>query len=148
MEGFDIVQQGILEPETGTCHARDGTPESPQSQGPKTVAQAVLSSVYRELDESVRMHLAELARFAVNEEDDRRVAELARQEVPKLVSAVRTLLVEHRPDARGHCPTCRPGLFRRRLAAPCRAYLAAHLCLMNIEDMGMKKRTDRLPIAN
>lgn len=142
------MQQGTLEPEIGTCHARDGTPRSAQSQDPQTVVKAALSSVYGELDESVRMHLAELARFTVNEEDDQRVAELARQEVPKLVSAVRTLLVEHQPDAHGHCPTCRRGVFRRRLIAPCRAYLAAHLCLMNIEDMHTKKRTDRVRSAN
>ena len=102
-----------------------------------------MSSVYRELDESVRAHLADIARCALKE-DDGRVAELAREEVPKLVAAVRTLLAEHQPDANGNCPACRRGSFlRRRTTAPCRAYLAAHLCLMSTEDSDMKNLGDK-----
>ena len=46
-------------------------------------------------------------------------------ELPKIITALRALLDEHRPDERGRCLTCRSRRFSRKLPSPCRAYLAA-----------------------
>jgi hypothetical protein len=83
------------------------------------------------LQMSVHHRLTELTR-SVNSADKDELAGTAREQIPGLVEAVRSLLAAHRPDARGGCPTCRPRtfrLFRRRTPAPCRAYVAAHLTL-------------------
>lgn len=87
------------------------------------------SSLFGQLDRSLHDRLGSLVSRALRGDDDT-VLGLARVEVPKLVTALRALLDEHQPDERGRCPTCRRGRLRRKLPAPCRAYLAAHLCLM------------------
>jgi hypothetical protein len=65
--------------------------------------------------------------------DSRKLAGLARAEIPLLVAALRDTLEEHRPDSRGRCPVCRTRFtrprFRRRAHTPCRAYLAVQLRL-------------------
>ncbi|HEX3790491.1 MAG TPA: hypothetical protein VHW44_21680 [Pseudonocardiaceae bacterium] len=87
------------------------------------------SSLFGQLDRSLHDRLGDLVRKA-ERGDDETVLDLARSELPKMVSALRALLDEHRPDDRGRCPTCRRKRFSRRLPSPCRAYLTAHLCLM------------------
>ena len=66
---------------------------------------------------------------------------LARVELPKVVTALRALLDEHQPDERGRCATCRRRRFSRRLPAPCRAYLTAHLCLLAVEEEAVHGQT-------
>ncbi|HWE91678.1 MAG TPA: hypothetical protein VG317_19610 [Pseudonocardiaceae bacterium] len=85
--------------------------------------------LFGQLDRSLRAHLGDLVRTA-RHGDESTVIDLARDEVPKIVTALRSLLEEHRPDEHGRCPTCRTRRFRRQLPAPCRAYLTAHLCLV------------------
>jgi hypothetical protein len=89
---------------------------------------SVPSSVFSHLDKSLHDHLSDLVRLAANA-DDRTAVDLARAELPRMVAALKALLDEHRPDEKGRCSTCRSRRFSRRLPAPCRAYLAAHLCL-------------------
>jgi hypothetical protein len=93
----------------------------------------VASSLFGQLDRSLHDHLGDLVRMARGA-DDHTAIDLARTELPKMVSALRALLGEHQPDTHGRCSTCRRRRFRRRLPAPCRAYLAAHLCLLIAED--------------
>jgi hypothetical protein len=93
----------------------------------------MVSSLFGELDRSLHDRLGELIRHAENG-DDATARRLAMVEVPKMVAALHALLDEHHPDDHGRCATCRRGRFGRRLPAPCRAYLAAHLCLLITED--------------
>jgi hypothetical protein len=91
------------------------------------------SSLFGQLDRSLHSRLGDLVRKA-ERGDDETVRALARVELPKVVTALRALLDEHRPDQRGRCATCKRKRFSRKLPAPCRAYLTAHLCLMIAED--------------
>lgn len=91
------------------------------------------SSLFGQLDRSLHERLGELVHRA-HEANQHTALDLAKIEVPRMVMALRTLLEEHQPDATGHCLTCKIHRFRRRSPAPCRAYLAAHLCLMIGED--------------
>lgn len=91
------------------------------------------SSLFGQLDRSLHDRLDELVRRS-EWGDDRTALELARTELPKLVTALSALLDEHRPDERGRCTTCRRGRFSRKLPSPCRAYLTAHLCLMFADE--------------
>jgi hypothetical protein len=91
------------------------------------------SSLFGQLDRSLHTHLGDLVHQA-QRADDGAVVDLARVEFPKIIAALRALLDEHQPDDRGRCATCRRGRFGRKLPAPCRAYLAAHLCLVIAGD--------------
>lgn len=93
------------------------------------------SSLFGQLDRSLHDRLGELVRRAQRCDDDT-ARKLARVELPKIVQALYALLDEHRPDERGRCVTCRTRRFRGKPPAPCRAYLAAHLCLVIAEDSG------------
>lgn len=91
------------------------------------------SSLFGQLDRSLHDRLGDLVRRARRGDDDTAL-DLARVELPKLVTALRALLDEHSPDERGRCATCKSRRLRRRLPSPCRAYLAAHLCLMSADE--------------
>jgi hypothetical protein len=91
------------------------------------------SSLFGQLDRSLHTHLGDLVRQA-ERGDDPTALDLARVELPKIIAALRALLDEHQPDERGRCSTCKRGRFNRKLPAPCRAYLAAHLCLVIADD--------------
>jgi hypothetical protein len=91
------------------------------------------SSLFGQLDRSLHDRLSDLVRRAQRSDDDTAL-HLARVEVPKIITALRALLDEHHPDERGRCRTCRSRRLRRRPPSPCRAYLAAHLCLVIAED--------------
>jgi hypothetical protein len=65
--------------------------------------------------------------------DDLAAINLTRFELPRITAALRAVLGEHEPDENGRCRTCRTRRFGRA-AAPCRAYLTAHLCLLVTED--------------
>jgi hypothetical protein len=93
----------------------------------------MVSSLFGELDRSLHERLLDLVRKA-ERGDDAVARQLAKVEVPKMVTALCALLDEHHPDDQGRCATCRRRRFGRRLPAPCRAYLAAHLCLLTCED--------------
>lgn len=94
---------------------------------------AATSSLFGQLDRSLHDHLGDLVAQA-ERGDDLTALDLARTELPKMVTALRALLNEHSPDEHGRCPTCRSRRFSRRLPSPCRAYLTAHLCLMIAQD--------------
>jgi hypothetical protein len=89
---------------------------------------AVTAPAFRQLDRSLHDHLADVMRLA-SYADDRTVAGLARDELPRIVTALEALLDEHQPDDHGRCPTCRTRWLSRRAPTPCRAYLAAHISL-------------------
>ncbi|MCG8919947.1 hypothetical protein L6E12_29670 [Actinokineospora sp. PR83] len=89
-----------------------------------------MESTFGHLEASLRGYLAEISSRA---ETGRGVTDLARLELPRLVSALRALLADHQPDVDGRCPTCRTRLFTRA-PAPCRAYLTTHLCLLAVEE--------------
>ncbi|HEX5114967.1 MAG TPA: hypothetical protein VFW65_07195 [Pseudonocardiaceae bacterium] len=97
------------------------------------------SSLFGQLDRSLHTHLGDLARQA-QRGDDTTALDLARVELPKIITALRALLDEHQPDERGRCATCKRGRFSRKLPAPCRAYLAAHLCLVIADDAQLGDR--------
>lgn len=99
------------------------------------------TSVFSQLDKSLHEHLSDLMRLAAKA-DDRTAVGLARAELPRMVTALKALLDEHQPDANGRCPTCRTRRFSRRLPSPCRAYLAAHLCLTITRDEPRTTRDD------
>jgi hypothetical protein len=92
------------------------------------------SSLFGQLDRSLHARLSDLVGRAHRGDDDTAV-HLARVELPKIVTALRALLDEHTPDERGRCATCRRRRFSRKLPSPCRAYLAAHLCLMIADEV-------------
>ncbi|MDQ2588178.1 hypothetical protein [Saccharothrix yanglingensis] len=85
-------------------------------------------TVFSQLDKSLHEHLDALVRLAATGDDETAV-DLARGELPRVVTALRSLLTEHTPDEHGRCPTCRTRRWSRRLPSPCRAYLGAQLCL-------------------
>jgi hypothetical protein len=91
------------------------------------------SSLFGQLDRSLHDRLGDLVRRA-QRGDDSTALNLARVELPKIITALRALLDEHSPDEHGRCPTCRRRRFSRKLPSPCRAYLAAHLCLVIADD--------------
>ncbi len=91
------------------------------------------SSLFGQLDRSLHDRLGDLVRRA-QRGDDSTALDLARIELPKIVTALRALLDEHQPDERGRCATCRRRPLRRKLPSPCRAYLAAHLCLVTMDE--------------
>ena len=99
------------------------------------------TSVFSQLDKSLHEHLSDLMRLAAKA-DDRTAVGLARAELPRMVTALKALLDEHQPDENGRCPTCRTRRFSRRLPSPCRAYLAAHLCLTITRDENRVVRDD------
>ena len=89
-------------------------------------------SILGPMQAAVHHRLTELTR-SVDESDQERLISLAENEIPRLVAALREVLTEHEPDAKGRCPTCRRrqpwSPFRRRRRTPCRAYLAVRLRL-------------------
>ncbi|OLR94262.1 hypothetical protein [Actinokineospora bangkokensis] len=89
-----------------------------------------MSTAFGQMESSLRGYLAELSTRAATGSGLR---DLARLELPRVVSALRALLAEHHPDADGRCPTCRTRLFSRA-PAPCRALLTTHLCLLALEE--------------
>jgi hypothetical protein len=91
------------------------------------------SSLFGQLDRSLHDRLGDLVRRAKRGDDDTAL-QLGRIELPKIITALRALLDEHTPDERGRCATCKRRRFSRKLPAPCRAYLAAHLCLVIADD--------------
>lgn len=97
------------------------------------------SSLFGQLDRSLHDRLGYLVSRALRGDDDAAI-DLARVELPKIITALRALLDEHQPDERGRCATCRRGRLRRRLPAPCRAYLAAHLCLVIADENTGRRR--------
>jgi len=64
------------------------------------------SSLFGQLDRSLHDRLGDLVRRAQRGDDDAAL-NLARVEIPKIITALRALLDEHRPDERGRCLTCR-----------------------------------------
>lgn len=103
---------------------------------------ATASSLFGQLDRSLHDRLGELVVKAERGDDDTAL-DLARVELPKMVTALRALLDEHRPDERGRCATCRTRRFSRKRPAPCRAYLAAHLCLVIADDTRVGRHLHR-----
>jgi hypothetical protein len=94
------------------------------------------SSLFGQLDRSLHDRLGDLVHRA-ERGDDSTALDLARVELPKIVTALRALLAEHQPDERGRCATCRRHRFSRKLPSPCRAYLAAHLCLVIADNAAL-----------
>jgi hypothetical protein len=92
----------------------------------------VSSSIFGHLEASLHDYLGELIQRS-QAADDQDAANLGRFELPRIAAALQSVLNEHEPDERGRCRTCRT---RRlgRAAAPCRAYLTAHLCLLVTEE--------------
>ncbi|MEV4316495.1 hypothetical protein [Actinocrispum sp. NPDC049592] len=90
------------------------------------------NSIFGHLESSLNGYLADLTRRGESA-DPITATRIAQAELPRVVSALQAVLDEHRPDDQGRCPTCRKRLFGRA-PAPCRAYLAAHLCLLVTED--------------
>lgn len=90
------------------------------------------SSIFGHMEASLAHYLAEIT-HDLQTGDDIAAAHLARYELPRVVSALRAVLDEHRPDEHGRCPACRTRPFGRA-PAPCRAYLTAHLCLIVTEE--------------
>lgn len=90
------------------------------------------SPIFGQLEASLAEYLADIthrAQFG----DEHTAAMVARQELPRLVEALKAVLDEHEPDQFGRCPNCRTTRFGRT-PAPCRAYLSAHLCLVATDD--------------
>jgi hypothetical protein len=92
----------------------------------------VRSSIFGHLEASLDGFLDDVAHRAVAA-DDASAVRLGRYELPRIVAALRAVLNEHEPNASGRCHTCRTRRFGRP-AAPCRAYLTAHLRLLVNED--------------
>ncbi|WP_051116378.1 hypothetical protein [Amycolatopsis nigrescens] len=84
------------------------------------------TAVHRRLDELTR---------SITETEPEEAAEVGRRQLALLADALRSVLAEHEPDARGRCPACRGRLsrmlLRRRSRTPCRAYLAV---LLRLDD--------------
>lgn len=114
----------MTDPSSAARHAMTGGRRST-----RPVVRLAVDSVYRDMEQSVRTRLAELTEAAAAGNPGER-AELGSAEVPKLVAALRDLLAEHAPDAKGRCRTCRKGWLRRKSASPCRGFLAAYLALV------------------
>jgi hypothetical protein len=92
----------------------------------------VSSSIFGHLEASLHDYLGELIRRG-GASDDQAAVNLGRFELPRIAAALQAVLNEHEPDERGRCHTCR-GRRLGRAAAPCRAYLTAHLCLLITGD--------------
>lgn len=90
------------------------------------------SSIFGHLEASLHDYLADVIRRAQSG-DDLATLNLARAELPRIAAALQAVLAEHEPDEQGRCRTCRTRRFGRA-AAPCRAYLTAHLCLLVTEE--------------
>ncbi|GAB3466452.1 hypothetical protein [Actinophytocola sediminis] len=90
------------------------------------------SPIFGQLETSLADYLTDISGRA-RHGDDRAAADVARSELPKLIEALLGVLDEHSPDSTGRCTNCRPGRFSRT-PAPCRAYLTAHLCLVDVTD--------------
>lgn len=90
------------------------------------------SSIFGHLEASLHDYLADVIKRAQTG-DESAALSLGRVELPRIAAALRAVLAEHEPDEQGRCRTCRT---RRlgRAAAPCRAYLTAHLCLLVSEE--------------
>jgi hypothetical protein len=102
----------------------------------------VNKSIFGHLECSLNTYLADLTRRGENA-DPALATRIAHSELPRVIAALQAVLDEHRPDDQGRCPTCRRRLFGRA-PAPCRAYLAAHLCLLVTEDDQPYRDTSRL----
>jgi hypothetical protein len=94
------------------------------------------NSIFGHMEASLESYLNELSTESASG-DDRAVADLGRHELPRVITALRALLDDHRPDEDGRCPSCRTRLLARP-PAPCRAYLTAHLCLLVTEQDGAR----------
>ncbi|CAM3500858.1 hypothetical protein KIPE111705_11445 [Kibdelosporangium persicum] len=92
----------------------------------------VNNSIFGHLESSLNGYLADLTQRGESAAPAA-ATRIANHELPRVVAALQAVLGEHRPDEQGRCPTCRRRLFGRA-PAPCRAYLAAHLCLLVTED--------------
>lgn len=90
------------------------------------------NSIFGHLEASLHDYLADVSKRAQTV-DDLAVMNLARSELPRIAAALQAVLAEHEPDEHGRCRTCRTRRFGRA-AAPCRAYLTAHLCLLVTEE--------------
>lgn len=108
--------------------------------GRDPIVNPMQASVHRKLDEITR---------SLSETPAGTDAALAQRDTTLLVSALRTVLSEHRLDPRGNCVLCdsrRPRFLarRRRGRMPCRAYLAVQLALgPTIDDTAVATDTSR-----
>nr|CEL17003.1 hypothetical protein [Kibdelosporangium sp. MJ126-NF4]CTQ91767.1 hypothetical protein [Kibdelosporangium sp. MJ126-NF4] len=102
----------------------------------------VNNSIFGHLESSLNGYLTDLTRRGESA-DPATATRIANNELPRVVAALQAVLDEHRPDEQGRCPSCRKRLFGRA-PAPCRAYLAAHLCLLVTEDDQPCSDTPRL----
>lgn len=82
--------------------------------------------LFSELRQRLVDHLDLVSRIAV-EGDGASALSMTRQEVPRLVAALRVLVDEHQPDENGSCRRCRGGPIWRRVSSPCRMLLDVHL---------------------
>lgn len=115
--------------------------------GRDPIVNPMQANVHRKLDEIAR---------GLGED----CAEPAHREATLLISALRTVLNEHRVDPRGRCAQCdgrRWRMFgrRRRGRMPCRAYLAVQLEIGPADDDAdrpparhVKRRRTKLGIAS
>ena len=90
------------------------------------------SSIFGHLEASLHDYLGDVSRRALSA-GDLAATNLARSELPRIAAALQAVLAEHEPDGNGRCRTCRTRRFGRA-AAPCRAYLTAHLSLLVTEE--------------
>jgi hypothetical protein len=105
----------------------------------------VNNSIFGHLESSLNGYLADLTHRGESADTPAALC-IAHAELPRVVAALQAVLDEHRPDEQGRCPTCRKRLFGRA-PAPCRAYLAAHLCLLVSEDDQDRTTTPGLSTA-
>lgn len=82
--------------------------------------------LFSELRQRLVDHLDLVSRIAADG-DGASALSMARQEVPRLVAALRVLVDEHQPDENGRCKKCRSGPIWRRVSSPCRMLLNVHL---------------------
>lgn len=101
---------------------------SPRTWRPRQGGVAVKQAAGDSLRKAVWDRLAMLDDLAANA-DDRFVLSVARNQLPRLTSAWRAVLILHAPDLRGRCPTCstrwQPQL------APCSVWQTAQEHLTN-----------------
>ncbi|TCO56567.1 hypothetical protein [Actinocrispum wychmicini] len=90
------------------------------------------NSIFGHLESSLNGYLGDLTRRGETA-DSATALRIANSELPRVVAALQGVLDEHKPDDQGRCPSCRKRVFGHA-PAPCRAYLAAHLCLLVTED--------------
>lgn len=82
--------------------------------------------LFSELRRRLVEHLDLVSRIA-SDGDGASALSMARQEVPRLVAALRVFVDQHQPDENGCCRKCRSGPVWRRVSAPCRMLLDVHL---------------------